>query len=101
MLKARDLKVLGDGGVVVDRVEHGGMVYELVHYPEDFKMVLFIYSRYLNWSKRYEIVGFDSIPIVVCPNGYTTVVDRVPQTVHEALGILYNLCKHNTYTVKG
>ena len=101
MFRIRDLTVLGDGGIVLDRIDYGNVVYELIHYPDMNKIVLFIYSRYLNWSKRHEIIGVNSIPMVLCPDGRTELIDRIPSSVHEALGILYNLCKHNTYTVKG
>jgi hypothetical protein len=61
------VRILADGGLLLDRREIGSMVAELIRYPDVDKIVLFIYSRVHSWwERRVEVVGVSSLPYVRC-----------------------------------
>jgi hypothetical protein len=55
------MSILPDGGLLLDKVELGTIVMELIYYSDYDKLVLFIYDKIHRWfEKRYEALFISS-----------------------------------------
>ncbi len=92
------VRILADGGILLDRREIGLMVAELIYYGDRGSLVLFMYSRVHSWMwKRYEIVDAGSIPYINCGDDRYMVAPDIDmysiKTVWDMLSVVEKYCK--------